>query len=132
MSQPVLVGFTTAAALLILSSQLPTVCDVSAPNTGVIPRALWTLAHPHTWEPTAVGLAVMTVALILLGRRVHPLFPGVLLAVGLGIGFSHVTGYGGAVVGRIPAGFPRLHLTLPWSAIPSLIISGIVIAFVLR
>lgn len=130
MSQPVLIGFTTAAALLILSSQLPTVCGVTTASTSVLPRALWTLTHPHIWNFTSVGLAVMTVAMILLGRRLHPLFPGVLLAVGLGIGFSHLTGYGGPVVGSIPAGFPRLHLALPWAAAPSLIISGMVIALV--
>jgi SulP family sulfate permease len=129
-SQPVLIGFTSAAAILILSSQLPTIFGVLTPSHGVLPRAFWTLTHLHVWELTSVGLSVMTVAIILFGRRLHPLFPGVLLAVGLGIGFSHLTGYEGAVIGSIPAGLPRLHLALPWTAVPTLIISGGVIALV--
>jgi SulP family sulfate permease len=130
MSQPVLIGFTSAAAILILSSQLPTALGAPAPSSGVLPGALWTLARPDTWELTSVGLTGMTIAIILIGRRLHPLFPGVLIAVCLGIGFSHLTGYEGAVVGAIPAGFPRLHLAFPRTAFPALVIGGGVIALV--
>jgi SulP family sulfate permease len=130
MSQPVLIGFTSAAAILILSSQLPTVFGAPAPSNGILQRAFWTLSHPHLWDLTSLGLSVMTVALILLGRRLHPLFPGVLLAVGLGIGLSRLTGYEGAVIGSIPSGLPRLHLALPWTTVPTLVISGGVIALV--
>jgi SulP family sulfate permease len=130
MSQPVLIGFTSAAAILILSSQLPTVFGALAPSHGILQRAFWTLSHPHLWELTSIGLAVMTVAIILLGRRLHPLFPGVLLAVGLGIGLSWLTGYEGAVIGSIPSGLPHLHLALPWTTVPTLVIGGGVIALV--
>ncbi len=130
MSQPVLIGFTSAAAILILSSQLPTAFGIHAPGDGVLQRAFWTLVHPGAWEWTSLGLAVMTGACVLLGRRLHPLFPGVLLAVGVGIGFSFATSYEGAVVGEIPAGLPQLHLDLPWLTFPALIIGGSVIALV--
>jgi SulP family sulfate permease len=130
MSQPVLIGFTSAAALLILSSQLPTAFGAPAPSNGIMQRAFWTLSHPHLWELTSIGLTVMTIAIVFLGRRVHPLFPSVLLAVGLGIGLSRLTGYEGAVVGSIPSGLPRLHLALPWAVVPTLSISGGIIALV--
>jgi SulP family sulfate permease len=130
MSQPMLMGFTSAAAILILLSQLPTALGVQPALSGVVPGAFWALTHPAAWEPSALGLSIMTMAVVFWGRRLHPLFPGVLIAVGLGIGYSHVMGYHGAMVGDIPAGWPRPRLDLPWSALPSLLIGGGVIALV--
>jgi sulfate permease, SulP family len=130
MSEPVLIGFSSAAALLILTSQLPTALGVSAPDSGVLLQALWTVAHPRAWEPLSVAWTGMTSAIILLGRRLHPLFPGVLIAAGFGIGMSHLTWYTGAIVGAVPTDLPHLRLTLPWAAVPTLLISGGVIALV--
>ena len=129
MSQPVLMGFSSAAALLIFTSQLPTALGVSAPIAAYYCQALWTLAHPRAWEPMSVAVTGLT-SNHLLGRRLHPLFPGVLVAMGLGIGMSYLTGYAGAVIGTIPTGLPHLQLILPWAAFPTLLISGGVIALV--
>jgi SulP family sulfate permease len=130
MSQPVLMGFSSAAALLIFASQLPTALGVSNPGSGVLLPALWSLLHPQAWEPMSVAVTGLTSGIIVLGRRLHPLFPGVLVAMSLGIGVSHLTGYTGAVIGTIPTGLPHLQLTLPWAALPALLISGGVIALV--
>jgi SulP family sulfate permease len=130
MSQPVLMGFASAAAFLIVMSQLPTALGVSLLEGGVLWQVFWTLAHPNAWEPMAVALTVITVVIVVLGRRLHPLVPGVLLAMGLGIAVSYLTGYAGAVVGIIPTGLPQPQLKLPWEAVPSLLISGGVIALV--
>jgi SulP family sulfate permease len=130
MSQPVLIGFSSAAALLIFTSQIPTALGVSSASSGVLLPALWALVHPQAWEPMSVAVTGLTSVIILLGRRLHPLFPGVLVAMGLGIGMSYLTGYAGAVIGNIPTGLPRLQLALPWVAFPPLLISGGVIALV--
>ena len=130
MSRPVLQGFTGAAALLILASQLPGAFGVSPPAEGVIPRAWWALSHPGDWEAASVALAALTGVLILGGRRIHPLVPGVLLATLIGIGYSVATGYSGATVGEVPAGLPPLPRGVPWSQLPLLLIPGGVIALV--
>jgi SulP family sulfate permease len=130
MSRPVLQGFTIAAALLIVASQLPGALGVSAPVDGVIPGAWWALSHPGEWEAASVVLAVLTGVLILGGRRIHPLVPGVLFATLIGLGFSMATGYAGATVGEVPAGLPPLPRDLPWSQLPLLVIPGAVIALV--
>jgi SulP family sulfate permease len=130
MSQPVLMGFTSAAAILICASQLPTVFGVHTSGDGVLLGAIWTLTHPHDWQLTALGLAIMTGICILLGRKLHPLFPGVLLAVGLGIGYSLLTGYQGSKVGEISTSLPKITLDLPWLSVPSLLIGGTAIALV--
>jgi SulP family sulfate permease len=130
MSQPMLMGFMSAAAILILFSQLPTALGVDPVVEGVLAGAFWALTHPGTWEMSSLGLSIMTIVVVLLGRKLHPLFPGILVAVGLGLGYSLVSGYTGAIIGGIPAGWPRPQLDLPWTALPSLLIGGGVIALV--
>ena len=130
LSQPVLRGFTAAAALLIIGSQIPAALGVDPPTTGVGQRALWTLTAPGSWEPTAVGLTAVTFLLMFGSRRIHPAIPGVLLASLVGLVFSVLSGYSGARVGTIPVGLPVVSLGLPWTRLPSLILPGVVIAMV--
>jgi SulP family sulfate permease len=130
MSQPVLTGFTNAAAILIVSSQLPTALGVQPEGTQLLSKAWWALSHINLWEPAAVVLSIVTVAIVLGGRRIHALFPGVLLAAAIGLGVSLLWGYPGPVVGDIPSGLPPFSLDLPWSSLPALLVPGVVIALV--
>ena len=131
MSQPVLMGFTSGAAILILSSQLPGAFGVTnAPEAGVLQTAAWALAHPGSWEVAAMVLAAATVAVTLGARKIHPLIPGVLVATVGGILYSLVAGYAGPTVGEVPRGFPTPTLDLPWTMLPVLVVPGIVIALV--
>lgn len=130
MSQPILMGFTSAAALLIMASQLPAVLDVSPPVSGVTAQLWWTLMHPGSWRLEALALSLLGMAVIIAGRRLHPLFPGVLVAVVLGVVYSSIAGYGGSLVGPIPSGLPAPSLALPWAALPGLVVAALVIALV--
>ena len=130
MSRPMMDGFTSGAAILIVGSQLPGLVGVQAPDGGVMGRAVWTLGNPGSWEVAAVMLSTVTVAVIVGGRRVHPLVPGVLIATLMGLAFSVLTGYGGATVGEITGALPRLDVGLPFSRLSVLILPGCVIALV--
>lgn len=130
MSRPMLDGFTSGAAVLIVSSQLPGAVGVSSPVDGVLQGAWWTLTSLGTWEGASLALSLMTVAVVLGGRRVHPLLPGVLIAAMIGLGFSIVTGYQGRTIGPLASGLPAVALDLPWEALPALLVAGAVIAFV--
>jgi SulP family sulfate permease len=129
-SEPILLGFVPAAAILIAASQLPAALGAAAEPEGVLPAAAWTLAHPGSWEPTSVVLAAMTIALVLGGRRVHALFPGVLIAVAVGVVYSLALDYEGPEIGRFSAALPPLSLDLPWGAAPQLLLPGAIIALV--
>lgn len=130
MSQPVLLGFTSAVAILIVASQLPTALAVSPPEHGILEGAAFTLAHPEAWEPEALILLLLVLALMLGGSRVHPLIPGVLLAVGIGLGYSLILDYSGPTIGSVPAGLPPLSLNFPWKSSPPLLLPALVIALV--
>lgn len=130
MSQPVLLGFTAAAAVLILVSQLPGALGVSPPTGGILASLWWLGTHLGSWEAVSVVLALVTVGIVLGSRAIHPLVPGVLLATVAGLAFSILVGYEGPRIGAVPEGFFPLTLSLPWERLPRLLIPGLVIALV--
>lgn len=128
--EPVMIGFMSAAAIVILSSQLPKVFGVDPPDSDTLAEAWWAITHPGEWQLTALLLAAFTLVLMLGGRRVHRLFPGVLVAVIGCLVYSIITDYEGLIVGPVPAGIPGLSLDLPWSDAPTLLVGALVIALV--
>jgi sulfate permease, SulP family len=128
MSQPLLVGFVPAAAILIVASQLPVALGVQAHGHHELYRAAWSLGHVGDWGVAALLVALFTVVVLLLGKRLHPLFPGVLLAVAATIGYSKVAGYSGATLGTVHAGLPPLTRSLPLGDLSRLIVPAFVIA----
>lgn len=129
-SQPLLLGFMPAAAILIVASQLPTAAGIEPGWDGIVTGAAWALVHPESWGIAEPALAASVVGLMLAGRLVHPLFPSVPLAVAGGLLVGGATGYDGASVGPIPAALPPLSLAMPWGDVGSLVLPGIVIALV--
>ncbi|PWV62235.1 SulP family inorganic anion transporter [Plasticicumulans acidivorans] len=113
-SGPTTTGFINAAALIIISSQLPALLGISGGFGLDLPaRAL------SAWqaEPlrTAAGMAFGggAIGLLFALRRWLPRHPGVLYVCALGIAISYFTGYaalGGAVIGAVPSGLPSLAL----------------------
>lgn len=130
LSQPVLLGFISAAAILIIASQLPTVLGASPSGDLVIVKVMWTLAHPQTWNLPTLLLGVVTIAITLSGRRLHALFPGVLIAVALGLVCTQVFGYPVETIGDVPVGLPTVSVHLPWRILPNLLLGGMIIAIV--
>ena len=128
LSQAVLAGFTLAAALLIISSQVPALLDVAPVTGSTLARAAAALAEPAQWRQESMIAAVVVAAVILLGARIHRLFPGVLVAVGVGAWLAPALGYGGATLGAIPSVMPELRLDLPWRRVPELVLPALVLA----
>jgi SulP family sulfate permease len=123
-SAPVLMAFTQAAAVLIITSQLPSLLGV---------RGSLSSLHWNGWDWWAAAFGLSCFALLLLSRRWRPAFPSVLLlvtassAVSLGLQYE---ARGGAVVGLLPHGIPALQLpswpgvgTLMQLLLPALVIT---------
>ena len=128
MSQPLLVGFVPAAAILIVASQLPVALGVRTQGHNELYRAGWALVHAGSWQAAAIVVAVAVSAVLVFSKRIHPLFPGVLLAVVGAILYSKLADYGGATLGTIHAGFPPFTTSLPFGDIAQLIVPAFVIA----
>ncbi len=124
---PVLMAFTQAAAVLIIGSQLPALLGF---------RAGWAemLRQPAV-DPLASAFGLGGLALLMLGRRWKPTFPGVLVIVVLAATLSWALGFeagGGAVVGALPQGLPALYLpSWPgWHTLGQLVLPTLVITLV--
>ncbi len=131
MSHAMMAGFLSAAAILIISSQLPGALGLVPGSDGnVIVRAWVGLSNPGGWDLSAIGLAVATIGLVIGASKIHPLLPGVLIAAALGVAMHSLTGRGGPTVGGIPSGLPPFSTDLPWDKLPALIVPGIVISVV--
>jgi SulP family sulfate permease len=129
-SDPTLMGFVPAAAILIVASQLPTAVGAPESAGGVLRRGVVALVHPGSWHPATAALAVATAGLLVVSPRVHKLFPAVLVAVGVGLLVGEFTDFGGATIGDVGAGWPPFSLRFPWSDLPQLLLPGTVIALV--
>lgn len=130
MSQPVLTGFTSGAAILIIFTQVPGALGMGAGGRGPVAAFLGVMSDPQAWNSMAVALTVMTMVVSLGARRIHPLLPGALLAAVLGIVFSVRLGYSGPVVGEVSAQLPPVSGGIPWGLGPGLLLPGVVIALV--
>ena len=122
-TSPVLTGFTLAAALLILATQLPALLGLQVaagawPTLAQLPPwpevpgwlAHWLAQHLDGW---ACALGLGSLVLLQAARRLRPSFPAALLVLALAGLVSWASGFaarGGAVVGSLPAGLPTLVL----------------------
>lgn len=129
MSQPVVVSFTSAAAVLIIASQLPTLLGTGAGSGNPVLVAVRALASPSEWVWVDILLGIGAIVIMLGGRRLSGLFPSALLAVAAGTVWSWATGYDGSVVGDIPVRF-ELRTDLPWADLGHLLVPALIIAVV--
>jgi SulP family sulfate permease len=111
LSRPVIVGFTSAAVLIIGFSQLGNLLGVRLPHTQqvfVILRE--TIRQAGQIKPWSVALGAGGIALLVGLGRWKRLIPGALVAVVLGtlvVWGLKMDQQGVAVVGAIPTGLPR-------------------------
>ncbi|MBV7543870.1 SulP family inorganic anion transporter [Acidovorax sp. sic0104] len=129
-TSPVLSGFTQAAALLILGSQLASLTGLRA-DWG----ALLSTPSPGLFDLTAAAFGLGSLALLVLARRWRPNFPAAIVVVGAAGALSWALGYadaGGAVVGALPSGLPAPYWpgALPWSGFGALVMPVLVVTLV--
>ncbi|HEY9209107.1 MAG TPA: SulP family inorganic anion transporter [Acidovorax sp.] len=129
-TSPVLSGFTQAAALLILSSQLGALTGLRS-DLG----ALWTTPSLGHFDLIAAAFGLGSLVLLMLARRLRPGFPAAIVVLGAAGAISWALGYAeadGAVVGALPAGLPSLYWpgTLPWSSFAALVMPVLVVTLV--
>ena len=127
--RPVILGFTTAAAVLIICSQLSKTLGTTIAETSVVLRAIKSLTSLD-WSFQAIGVAVGTAVIASLSKKIHRLFPAILLAIVLAIVYSYFTGYEGATVEKLSGSFISFRTDLPWNQVSHFLLPGMIIAFV--
>ncbi|PVE43747.1 SulP family inorganic anion transporter [Limnohabitans planktonicus] len=103
-SAPVMMGFTQAASLLIMASQVPGLLGIQAWSWDVYSWPAWLTGWPALFGLTSL-------VLLLLLRRYKPRWPGIMLVMGAASAVGYATDYQahGAVVGQLPSGLPDFY-----------------------
>ncbi len=113
-SQSVIVGFTAGAGVLIAAGQMQYFLGLTVQRTaddlpallGIVQRLLPRLGDVHPW---AVAIGLLSLAAVLIARRISEAAPGPLLAMVLGAAVVYalkLTDGRLALVGELPAGLP--------------------------
>jgi len=113
LSQPILAGYLNGIAVIILTGQLPKLCGYSSSVDEIFSKWVeFGEKLPHSHLPTLI-LGICLLAAMVVLRRLSPRLPAALLVVVAGIAVVAVLGldqHGVAILGRVPAGLPDLHL----------------------
>jgi len=115
---PVVVGFTTGIAVIIASTQLFTALGLPEPPHAIpdtLGRLAYAAGHLGGLHPASAWLACVTVAVILVLRRVSLRIPGALIAVVVG---AVLVSLGWVQVETIGAKFPAIDGPLPAPRLP--------------
>ncbi len=108
-TSPVLAGFTQAAALLILASQLPSLLGMKSDWATV-----WHSPSLGLFDWRSIIFGAANIALLVAAKKWRPAFPSAIFVIGLTGIISWLTGFAdssGAVVGHLPSGLP--HFSWP-------------------
>ncbi len=114
---PVTAGFTAGIAAIIMASQLRDVfgLELAHEPAEFVPKlaALWAAAG--TVHPAAIAITLVSLAIILILRRLRPHWPGFLIAVVLAAAAAVAFGLDVATIGSRFGGIPS---TLPAPSLP--------------
>ena len=132
LSKPVLVGYMTGAALILVASQLDKLFGVRLDHNDFFPRLAELASKGHQAHPPTLLFGLGVLAAIVVLRRVAPKVPPALVVVAAALAASlalHLEGRGVAVVGAFPRGLPGFALPTPdWRDIHTLLPAAIGIA----
>ena len=114
LSHPILVGFTSAAAIIIIVSQISAVLGFSIPRelslVGKLQYAASNIGQTHL---PSFFLCISAIILILIFKKINKAIPGDLVVVVLGIlivRFLRLDQQGIDIVGTVPGGLPSFQI----------------------
>ena len=112
LSRPVLVGYMSGVAVLMIISQLGKITGLSVEGDTPLAEIGFVLTHLHEADPTTFLLAVAVLTFLLAGSRLFPRAPvplvGMLVAAGP-VAIFDLQARGVTVVGSIPRELPPLQ-----------------------
>ncbi len=113
LSQPVLSGYVTGAALVIAASQLGKLLGYSVSGDTFFQLVAHAIAGIGNIENLTVLVAALSLGAIVLLRRLAPRWPAALIVVTLAIivsSLSDLSSHGVAVTGTVPSGLSSLRV----------------------
>ena len=134
LSNPVRTGYLAGLAIVIFVGQLPKLFGFSTDADGLVAEVRAFVGGLEQTNPWALGIGILSLAVILVLRRLSPRTPGILIAVVVAIGLSillDLAARGVDVIGVLPQGFPLPSFpTVPVADIPTLLAAAVGISLV--
>lgn len=112
LSNPVILGYTSAAAIIIISSQLENILGVESTGGNIFSQAFGFVQHIQSWHWLTVGIGAAGLVFMIFPKKVFPKLPLALILLIVGMLFSGIwnaSGYGVDVIASIPQGLPSPH-----------------------
>jgi SulP family sulfate permease len=132
LSKPVLVGYMTGAALILMASQLNKLFGIKLNSSDFFPQLLELGTKLRETNVTTLSVGVICLGVLIALRRVAPKVPGTLVVCAGAIIASvilHLQQRGVAVVGEFPRGLPQFSFpTVTWREVHALTTAAIGIA----
>jgi high affinity sulfate transporter 1 len=134
LSRPVIVGFTFGLGILVISSELPHLLGLPQQPSDFLYRSLLTLQEVGLTNPWTLGIGIVTIAVLLIGKQVAPRFPWALSLMAIAIAAAPLldpTSKDIEVIGAVPQGLPPLGLpAVSLSDLPTVLVGGFAVALV--
>ncbi|UZO80108.1 sulfate permease [Aquimarina sp. ERC-38] len=112
-SQPVLTGFISAAAIIIIVSQLGEALGISVPSLNTFQRIQYTFQNLQNTHVLTFVMCLLSILLIMGLRKWKHSFPGalfILLLSSLATYYFKLYDQGISVIGEVPKGLPDFEL----------------------
>jgi SulP family sulfate permease len=112
LSHPVIYGFTNAAAVIIIATQIPAFFGLPSLPHGNLIENLFTslLSSSAPISMQTFGLSLTALSSMMLLNKLRTKIPSLLIVLVLSTIFVRFTNYPVAVLGTIPAGLPKLAI----------------------
>ena len=113
LSHPVIVGYTSAAALIIMGSQLENMLGTDVAGGNIFQLLYQLLINISQWNWVTVGIGVAGLWFMIYPRRFFPALPCALLLMVLGMlisGLGDAQSFGVDVIAHVPQGLPSLSV----------------------
>lgn len=110
LSKPILVGYIFGTTLIVIGSQLGKMFGISLENDQFFRQIIELISRLNETHLLTAAIGVVSMAVLLIIRRINRALPGPLLLVVvaiIGSTFFDLAAKGVAVVGAVPAGLPR-------------------------
>lgn len=115
-SHTVIVGFTAGAGILIALGQLSTLLSIRIEHSSEMPttmKFLYVITHLNQTNLYALGLGLMTIAIILICKRINKNLPGALIGIVIPVIFIVIFSLeqkGVKLTGFIPSSLPPFKM----------------------
>ena len=114
LAQPVISGFISAAAFIIIASQFKSSLGIQVPNgQSTFQSLIYVLKNYELWHIPTVIISVISVVFLVVMRRIKKSFPASIVLLVAFIGLSYGLNFGSkniAIIGEIPNGLPSIYV----------------------